>query len=61
MNKRHLIWINPHAPVTGKPAPRRHRSKLMFQEERQETNEADAEEDKAAYKQRRLVKRGIKS
>jgi len=61
MNQKHLIWINPHAPVTAKPAPRRRRSKLMFQEERQIEATEEAEQSDAAYKQRRLDKRGIKS
>jgi len=60
MNNKHLIWTNPHAPVEG-TAPRRRRSKLMFQDERQQINEADAEQDLSEYKLRRADKRGIKS
>lgn len=50
----------PHAPVEG-TTPRRRRSKLMFQEEREQTNEADAEQDLAEYQRRQADKRGIKS
>lgn len=58
-NKR-FTYIMPHAPVEG-TTPRRRRPKLMFQEERQQTNEADAEQDLAEYQRRQSEKRGIKS
>lgn len=60
MNDKHLIWTNPHAPAKA-TTPRRRRSKLMFQDERQQINEADTEQDLSEYKLRRADKRGIKS
>lgn len=45
MNTKHLIWTNPHLPVTGErpAAKRRRRSKLMFEEQR-EADRIEAEE-----------------
>lgn len=56
---KRFTYIMPHAPVEG-TTPRRRRSKLMFQDERQQTNEADAEQDLAEYQRRQADKRGIK-
>lgn len=60
MKHERFTYIMPHAPVEG-VTPRRRRSKLMFQEERQQTNEADAEHDLAEYQRRQSEKRGIKA
>lgn len=59
MNRKHITYIMPHAPVEGVPVKRRKRSKLMFQEERQSDlseEEISAEED---YRRRQADKRGI--
>lgn len=58
---KRFTYIMPHAPVEGTTPRRRRRSKLMFQEEREQTNEADAEQDLAEYKRRQSEKRGIKA
>lgn len=56
MNDKHLIWINPNAPVIGektKPVPRRRRAKLMFQGERQGQQITDDENAEQEYQDRR--------
>lgn len=62
MNKHRIKYIMPHAPVEGAgTTPRRRRSKLMFQEERQGEAAEDTELSDAEYQRRQADKRGIKS
>lgn len=60
MNKKRFSYINPHAPVVAIPAKRR-RSKLKFQEERQELYAAEEQAAEEDYRHRQAEKRGIKA
>lgn len=62
MTHKRFTYIMPHAPVEGAGVtPRRRRSKLIFQEERESEAAEEAEQCDAEYQRRKLDKRGIKS
>lgn len=61
MNDTKVVWQNPHAPVEAVPAKRRRRSKLMFQDERQELYAAEEQAAEEDYRHRQAEKRGIKA
>lgn len=60
MNHTHIIWTNPNAPVEATPSKRRRRSKLMFQEERQELYTEEETAAEADYHRRLAEKRKVK-
>ena len=57
MNRRPLIWTNPHTPVIGKKPKR---PKQLFEQEREEQAEVDSAAAQEEYQNRQAEKRGIK-
>lgn len=49
MNHTKVVWQNQNAPVEAVPVKRRRRSKLMFQEERQELYTEEEQAAEADY------------
>lgn len=60
MNHTKIVWKNPHAPVEAVPVKRRRRSKLMFQEERQELYTEEEAAAEADYHRRLAEQRKVK-